>query len=306
MTLRELHYFIAVYQETSITKAADRLYVVPSVISTALKKLENDFDVELFSRSANRITPTAAGDHFYKRALDIMNDISALKHEMRSFQKSCSSKEICHIGISATLLSAFGEEISNKLIQAFPDVRFDIQPYQSILEEKFYQQYDITLALTYSGRTIKPLHESDAENYTIEQLASFHPYIWISSSSPLQNHKYITYEMLKDYTFISYNGSVIFTGDPTFFKTPSQFQDTKLKSQLITSIEELSYYTSDLPLQHGKLTFQDLFEGHAIKPKMANEISYIELIYRKNFAQNFIPLITLTLHQLMNPEDDHQ
>ena len=301
MTLRELNYFIAVYQESSITKAAERLYVVPSVVSTALKKLEDDFQIELFSRSANRITPTAAGDHFYKHALNIMNSISILKHEMRAFSKKPSPKESCKIGISATLLSAFGEEISSKLLETFPNVRFNIQPYHSILEEKFYQNYDITLALTYTGRTFNDLHRSN-EDYIIEQLASFHPYVWLSSFSPLLAKKNINYEMLKDYTFISYNDSVIFSGDPIFHKTQNQFLSTKLKTQLITSIEELPCFTSDLPLIHGKLFFENIFKGHAIKAKQTNETSYIELIYHKNFAQNFVPLITLTLFQLMAEE----
>lgn len=45
MTFTELKYFIEVYQQKSISLASKNLYVVPSVISEAIKRLETEFNL---------------------------------------------------------------------------------------------------------------------------------------------------------------------------------------------------------------------------------------------------------------------
>ena len=50
MTLRHLYIFIAVYQEMSITKAAERLHLAQPRVSQAVKELEEEYGVRLFER----------------------------------------------------------------------------------------------------------------------------------------------------------------------------------------------------------------------------------------------------------------
>ena len=60
MTLRHLRIFVAVYQERSITRAADRLHLAqPS--SLAIKELEDNYSIRLFERYSRRIYITGRG-----------------------------------------------------------------------------------------------------------------------------------------------------------------------------------------------------------------------------------------------------
>lgn len=68
MTLTQLEYFCAVCRYHSITRASDVLFVTQPTISTAIKKLEEEFHTELFQHGANRIKLTLEGERFYLKA----------------------------------------------------------------------------------------------------------------------------------------------------------------------------------------------------------------------------------------------
>ncbi len=65
MDIRQIQYFVALYEEGSITKAARRAHVVQPAISQQIKRLEEDFGVQLFDRAAQGMVPTAAAREFY-------------------------------------------------------------------------------------------------------------------------------------------------------------------------------------------------------------------------------------------------
>ncbi len=54
-TLRQLEVFIAIAQSGNLTRAADHLAMSQSAASSALKDLENQFDVQLFDRIGKRL-----------------------------------------------------------------------------------------------------------------------------------------------------------------------------------------------------------------------------------------------------------
>jgi DNA-binding transcriptional LysR family regulator len=59
--LRQLATFVAVAEEASFTRAADRLHVVQSAVSAGVRKLEQELGAMLFHRSTHRVELTDAG-----------------------------------------------------------------------------------------------------------------------------------------------------------------------------------------------------------------------------------------------------
>ena len=61
MELRQLATFVAVAEEVSFTRAADRLHVVQSAVSAGVRNLEKELGVMLFDRSTHTVRLTDAG-----------------------------------------------------------------------------------------------------------------------------------------------------------------------------------------------------------------------------------------------------
>ena len=68
MELRQLAVFVAVAEEMSITRAADRQNVVQSAVSATLRTLERQLGVELVSRTTHKVELTDAGRLFLPEA----------------------------------------------------------------------------------------------------------------------------------------------------------------------------------------------------------------------------------------------
>lgn len=78
MENRELRYFVAVYEEGSISAASRRLFVAQPSVSAATARLEDQLGVRLFVRHRHGVTPTPEGKAFYGRAIKLLMEIKTL------------------------------------------------------------------------------------------------------------------------------------------------------------------------------------------------------------------------------------
>lgn len=84
MQLDQLRYFIAVAEELSFRRAAERLRVSQPPLSYHIKALEEEFGSLLFNRTTREVSLTDAGQHLLEKARRLVDLAGETVNEMRS------------------------------------------------------------------------------------------------------------------------------------------------------------------------------------------------------------------------------
>lgn len=69
MELRHLQHFVALAQEMHFSRAAQRVGIVQSALSTSIAMLEEELGARLFHRTTRQVRLTPAGEAFYEKAI---------------------------------------------------------------------------------------------------------------------------------------------------------------------------------------------------------------------------------------------
>ncbi len=81
MEFRSLRYFVAVYEEHSLSAASKRCFVAQPSISAAIQQLESKLGCPLFIRHSKGVTPTPEGTRLYTHACRILEDIQSVQQQ---------------------------------------------------------------------------------------------------------------------------------------------------------------------------------------------------------------------------------
>ncbi len=121
---RFLREFLAVAQEGSIRRAADRLNVVPSAISRKITEAEARLGVALFERSSKGVTVTEAGELLREHALHLQDEQTFLLDQIGRYR--AGRTQTVRIALGEGFTADLMENGLSELSRREPDLSFAI------------------------------------------------------------------------------------------------------------------------------------------------------------------------------------
>jgi LysR family hydrogen peroxide-inducible transcriptional activator len=79
MTFNELRYVVAVAQERSFGRAAQRCFVSQPALSVAIQKLEEELGAQLFERGKSEVTVTPVGERIVEQAHKVLEEAARIR-----------------------------------------------------------------------------------------------------------------------------------------------------------------------------------------------------------------------------------
>jgi len=150
MDIRSLRYFIAVYEERSLSAAAKRCFVAQPSISTTVAQLEDDLGTKLFLRHSKGVSPTDSGSQLYPHACKMVSDLSAMRSlftdTLTPLALSISLTPFLSGALISQVIKTMLDEVSGltlKLVDESEsaDLRFTCQRYATD-EDVFYPLWE--------------------------------------------------------------------------------------------------------------------------------------------------------------------
>lgn len=144
MTLNQLRYFCMASRCHSITKAAEELYVTQPTVSVAIRDLEIEFGVSLFSRKGNQLILTREGEEFYQKANYILQYCNELQADYSNLSRV---RPPIRIGIPPMLSTVFFPELLLAFSEEHPEIAVSLEEYGSVRACNLVQDDTLDLAL---------------------------------------------------------------------------------------------------------------------------------------------------------------
>lgn len=123
-TFRAAQVFVAIVEAQSVTRAARRLGMSASSVSQQLANLESALESRLVERNARMFRLTAAGALFLRRALALLDDVSAAKAEL------ALADQAPRMTLHVATIEEFDADVTphwlNALGARFPNISFSI------------------------------------------------------------------------------------------------------------------------------------------------------------------------------------
>ena len=123
MELRHLRYFVAVVEEQSFTKAAERLFIAQPPLSRQIQNLEQELGIQLFERGSRPLKTTPAGDFFYQHAIKLLSNAEQM---VSMTQRINAVQTTIRIGFVSSLLFGLLPRIIYLYRQKHPHLKIEL------------------------------------------------------------------------------------------------------------------------------------------------------------------------------------
>jgi DNA-binding transcriptional LysR family regulator len=145
MDLRQIRYFVSLYEEKSITKSARRLHVVQPAVSIQIRRIEVEYGTTLFERTSSGVYPNEAAEAIYPLCIEIIGKVERLHSMLRGMSNRLSGA--LAIGVPPSIAQSILADVLIGFRNEYPGVKLTIQEGYSAHLVDWLLQGELDLAI---------------------------------------------------------------------------------------------------------------------------------------------------------------
>ncbi len=148
MDLRQLSVFVAVAEERSFSRAAERLHVVQSAVSATVKALEREWGLTLFDRSTHAVALSAEGAALLPAARQALASGEAVGHAVDEVRGGLRGR--VRVGIMQATLRPGGVSVAQAIAHFgadHPEVTVEVRQASSEHQAELVRTGELDLAI---------------------------------------------------------------------------------------------------------------------------------------------------------------
>ena len=206
MTLQQLKYADAVANCGSISEAARHVFVTQPTLTEAIRTLEEELRMAIFTRTPRGVTVTREGEEFLASARQILDDASRIEEKY-------TGKAVRHPQFAVSCQHyAFAVEAFMEVVKANGSAAYDFTLRETVTSEiiddvaRHRSEIGILYLSTRSERALRKILRK--EELEFEELFSAKPHVFLGRKHPLAKKKTIRPDELDAYPYITYEQGV--------------------------------------------------------------------------------------------------
>ena len=162
MTLTELRYIVAVARERHFGRAAEACFVSQPTLSVAIKKLEDELNIQIFERSGSELAITSLGQSIIHQAQKVLDEAQVIKHLAQHGQDPLSGP--VRLGTIYTIAPYLLPKLIARSREELPQMPLYLQENFTVKLLELLKQGDIDAAILadpfpQSGLEVLPLYD---------------------------------------------------------------------------------------------------------------------------------------------------
>ncbi len=162
MTLTELKYIVAVARERHFGRAAEACFVSQPTLSVAIKKLEDELEVQIFERGTSEVSVTPVGGQIVAQAQRVLEQTLAIKEIAKQGQDPLAGP--LRLGIIYTIGPYLLPALVKNMIELVPQMPLMLQENYTLKLLELLKQGELDVAIMAlpfpeTGLMVRPLYD---------------------------------------------------------------------------------------------------------------------------------------------------
>ena len=275
MTLQQLKYAVTVAECGTISAAAEKLFISQPSLTAAIRELESEMGVTIFSRTNRGVIVSREGEEFLGYARQILSQAQLLQERFSGREQGEKRFAVSSQHFNFTVL-AF-----SRLVQNFPGPRYSFHFRETttyeVLEDVSQLRSEVgILALNEDNeRFLRRMFGKLGLEFT--ELKRVQAELFVSAEHPLAGRRFVTVEDVSPYPCITFeqgehNGQFFFEG---LSAVAAQSHKTICVRERATEYQLLRALNGFSPDVGVSAMYREEFVSLPLEPKQFHTIGYI-------------------------------